>query len=439
MDLNTKGRVIHIGPKGGYYVLEKGKKIYSFKRAGAPPKESLLSLNTKGRVIHIGPKGGYYVLEKGKKIYSFKRAGAPPKESLLSLNTKGRVIHIGPKGGYYVLEGGKKIYKFTRAPSPKPKTPSPKANALSPKLKRVSPLKRLLEKVRKRRVLPVISPGGEERVLLKFKHFYKDGRSIDRTLTIFIPKAKNEMMSVEKDTLPMQSWLDAQGRYLDDLDDYDFYTAMSYTVRSHQWIGPYMRTKKLSDVRFTKPFGFVMPLVYQFEKIAKLKSSQEHTDFEKHLLTLTSNSQREDYVNRMSEKIPKNVLKEALELYIKDLKRIVSKAPKLPRTMVVYRGVKDDIFKGKIGTVHKVEGFASAAYVPQRVYAPNNYLRIKLLKGSRVLLLQCLNDWGHEGEFEVLVNYGSRYLIRKRNLRRPVLNSMYGYPVMKYVTDVTVF
>ena len=77
MELNTKGRVIHKGPRGGEYVLEKGKKVYKFVKL-APSSIPKTNVNTKGRVIHKGARGGYYVIEKGKKIYKFTRAkGAP--------------------------------------------------------------------------------------------------------------------------------------------------------------------------------------------------------------------------------------------------------------------------------------------------------------------------------------------------------------------------
>ncbi len=400
--------------------------------------------NSKGRTIHRGLRGGFYVLEGTKKIYkkgSILPVPAPVHTSMVNTNTKGRKIHKGPRGGMYVIDQktGKKIYKFKVATTTT--RVSPKLRLSPPKKVRVSPLKRLLERVRRRKIVPKVKLSNVERVPLTFKHFDKKGDIKTRKLSIAVQKnipKNSEMMMVEKDTLPLQSWIDEQAKYLKSLNDYDFYTAMSYTVRSHQWIGPYMRTGNLSSVSFTKPHGFVMPLVYQLVKISK--SNPNKTPFEQYLVSLGDDKhEQEMYVRLMSLHIPKNVLKEALDLYIKDLQRIVRRAPPLPRTMVVYRGVKDDIFKGKLGAVHKVDGFASAAYVPQRVYAPSNYLRIKLLKGTRVLLLQCLNDWDHDGEYEVLLNYGSRYIIRKRNLLRPVLNSTRNQPKMKYVTDVTVF
>ena len=37
VDVNTKGRVIHQGPRGGYYIIVNGRKVYKFVRAAAAP------------------------------------------------------------------------------------------------------------------------------------------------------------------------------------------------------------------------------------------------------------------------------------------------------------------------------------------------------------------------------------------------------------------
>ena len=127
-------------------------------------------------------------------------------------------------------------------------------------------------------------------------------------------------------------------------------------------------------------------------------------------------------------------------MYIVDLQRIIKKAPRLPKTMYVYRGLDRDVFKGKLGSAHTLDYFSSTGYVPQRVYAPQHYMRIKLLKGTRVLLLQGLNDWSYEGEYEVLLNKGSKFVITKRNLKRSVVNNKNAVmPTQKFVTDVTVY
>ena len=407
-----------------------------------PTGPSPISLNTKGRVIHKGPRGGYYVLEKGKKIYKFTRAykspllPKPTGPSPVSLNTKGRVIHKGSRGGYYVIKKGKKIHKFTRATASKgaPLSKSPLLPK-SPKLKTPMKerLKKFLEKVRKRRTYHVIRMNKQKTLYFKkFDPLQKRVLESDREVIVKIPTtSSNQIMGITEDTLPLQSWLDAQSKYINNLNEYDYMTALAYTVRSHQWIGPWMRTKKIANVRFTKPKGFIVPLYPQVKKV--LEEKKNRTKFEDDIIS--------DYKNYVSDinKVFAADKKKALNLYIEDLKRIIKNAPPLPKTMYVYRGLDRDIFKGQIGVSHTLCYFSSTGYVPQWVYAPQHYMRIKLLKGTRVLLLQGLNNWNHEGEYEIVLNKDSKYIITKRNLLRYVQNRVVPYPVQKYVTDVTLF
>jgi len=79
----------------------------------SPVVPTALGKNSKGRPIHKGPKGGLYVLQGGRKIYTFKTATVVNKPASLGKNSKGRQIHKGARGGLYVLQGGRKIYKFT--------------------------------------------------------------------------------------------------------------------------------------------------------------------------------------------------------------------------------------------------------------------------------------------------------------------------------------
>jgi hypothetical protein len=224
---------------------------------------------------------------------------------------------------------------------------------------------------------------------------------------------------------------------------YDFHTAMAYTVRSHQWIGPWLRGQKKS-VQFTRPVGFVVPLFPQvFALVDKEKNNPQLASWSSWAKNSFNISPQERYkwYSKHIASMPPNLLETAMNVYIKDLQRIIKGAPALPKSMIVYRGLSTDIFKGKIGAVQTLGEFASTAYVPQYLYAPDRYMRIKLLKGTRVLLLQGLNKWDANGEFEVLVNKGAKYIIRKRNVLRPVVNRTFVpvyYNPKKYITDVTV-
>lgn len=92
--------------------VAKKKKTSPVKKTVSPP----LGLNTKGRQIYKGARGGLYVLQGAKKLYKFKtspvkKSPLKKKSPPLGLNKKGRQILKGPRGGLYVLEGTKKIYK----------------------------------------------------------------------------------------------------------------------------------------------------------------------------------------------------------------------------------------------------------------------------------------------------------------------------------------
>ena len=132
-EMNGLGRLIHMGPRGGFYVLVNGKKLKPAKgRVTMKPKAKtptpkvpspIREMNGLGRLIHMGPRGGLYVLVNGKKLKPAKgraktptpKVPSPPKAKSKpqegDSNSKGRLIHKGPHGGLYVIHKGKKIYK----------------------------------------------------------------------------------------------------------------------------------------------------------------------------------------------------------------------------------------------------------------------------------------------------------------------------------------
>lgn len=416
--------------------------------------------NSKGRTIHRGLRGGFYVIDsKGKKIYKKAKTVilpvVPTSSSPGSVNTKGRKIHKGPRGGFYVIDTktGKKIYKFKRAVT---KRVSPVRAGFVPK--RVgNKLLKLLTNVRKRKIYPNIANFNTNREIFTVTRFLTVNpdepiKTRDKSFYVDIPSGNSELtklikndtvMGISKDTLPLQSWLDAQSRYLKSLNNYDLFTAMSYTVRSHQWIGAWLRGNKRS-VKFTRPSEniFTKPLYSQVMKLAN-EFKYKNERWAKILLSLPETRRYRDFDFGFNY-LPDRVLNEAMELYVKDLQRIIRRAPPVPRTMYLYRGLSTNIFDGKLGTIHKFDEFASGAYFPQKVYAKDNYIRMKILKGTRVLLLQGLNNWSlnDTGEFEVLINKGAHYIIRKRYLDRYTYNvnsPMNWYTRQRPVTDVTIF
>lgn len=256
---------------------------------------------------------------------------------------------------------------------------------------------------------------------------------------VYIPKNSvfgEEYMKVKSDTLPLQSWIDAQVNYIKNLNEYDFFTAMAFTNRSHRWISPYLYSGNLNNVEFTKNNGSVVPPLYP--QIRSLV-------FSKRIVTVEDMALLQRIFNKSFniKSLNENFLKLAYKLYVQDLHRIIKNAPPLPRTMVVYRGLDTDVFKTGMNPVQTMKAFASASYVPNNVYGSSDYMKITLPRGSRVLLLQCLNSWLNskqkpKGEYEVLLNIGTKYVITKRNLLRPVVNSNKQVR-MRHVTDVKVY
>lgn len=435
--------------------------------------------NSKGRTIHRGLRGGFYVIDsKGKKIYKKIKGGIlpvvpppPPTSSPGSVNNKGRKIRKGPRGGFYVLDDkGKKVYKFKRrtpapAPAPAPAPPPAPARPKSLQTKVKQKLLNILRNVRKRRTSPKTNNFATKTVKRHFRKFVSidpetkgrlNTKEVD--ISIRVPDGPSQLgdlikngtiLGVTEDTLPMQEWLDAQSRYLSSLSKEDLFTAMSYTVRSHQWIGPWIRGEKYM-ISFTKPHNFTAPL---YSQIMKLARTPQYTNEQwAQMLLLTPDNQRfATYINMLGysgmyfpNKIPKKIIDEAMQMYIKDLQRIIKHAPPLPKTIYVYRGLSRNILANKIGTKHVFGEFSSAGYVPQRVYAGNNYMRMKLLKGVRVLLLQGLNHWNKTGEYEILINKDSHYVVTKRYLDRYAYNeervaNWVWYRRKNKVTDVTVY
>lgn len=241
------------------------------------------------------------------------------------------------------------------------------------------------------------------------------------------------VLALHPNYVPSESWIDSQNKYIESLNEYDLETAMAYTVRSFEWVGEWLRTKNLSQLNFTSNNRrFVVPL---YPQIMKVISNYKNNPWAKNALTTINRLN----FTRLLKYIPDDILKRALDLYVKDLHRIIKKAPPLPAPMYVFRGINKDIFKGNLGTVHTLNEFASASYVPQPSYAYHGYIRIKLLKGMRVLLLQGLNIWKTSGEYEILLNKGSQYIIKKRNLIRYAIN-LPNKPLRKYpVTDITMY
>ena len=237
-------------------------------------------------------------------------------------------------------------------------------------------------------------------------------------------------------------WFKRQDAYVKNLSDYDFWTAQAHTNRSHNWIGPFLyRGTVPRDLPGTQG-KHIAPLWPQIRKMILDGTFETFTatgyyfwvdDFK----TLSNETNRYNlYINNLRN-IPQTIMKRALEMYRDDLKRIIAGAPKSRKKMILYRGAAFDIFRSTVGHWHKLESFCSAAYDLNHalLYEGGTMQRITVLPGTPVLLVAGMNQWNVNGEYEIMVNLGTKYLIRQRAVKRVMWT---GFRRSTRVTDVTI-
>ena len=241
-------------------------------------------------------------------------------------------------------------------------------------------------------------------------------------------------------------WFKRQDTYVKNLSDYDYWTAQAHTNRSHSWIGPFLyRGSMPSSFPGTRGGAHVhiAPLWPQVRELIlngtfkRRSGSEGYRDaWIDNFKRMTSEKQRYELFCNNANYLPSQMKLAALRMYEIDLKRIISKAPKSRKKMVLYRGSSFDIFQDRPGHWLTLGSFCSAAYNMKHALAYGRTLqRITVLPGSPVLLVAGMNQWDKNGEYEIMVNMGTKYLIRKRDVRRIAWT---GYRQLVRVTDVTI-
>ena len=115
-------------------------------------------------------------------------------------------------------------------------------------------------------------------------------------------------------------------------------------------------------------------------------------------------------------------MKMALNVYLKDLTRIMKSSPKTTENMTVFRGVlintlgdkKTFTTKEFISTSLSME--IAGAYSESK-NGKGRLQRIVVPKGSNILALCIVNPFGDSGELEVLLPPGKYNVISKGNIR----------------------
>jgi hypothetical protein len=238
-------------------------------------------------------------------------------------------------------------------------------------------------------------------------------------------------------------WFKRQDAYVKNLSDYDFWTAQAHTNRSHSWIGPFLYSGSVSSYLPGTGGKHIAPLWPQVRKmILEGTYTMRGTDRWKDawiedFKRMTSEKSRYELFCRNSGQLTSDVKRIALNMYRDDLKRIIAGAPKSRKKMILYRGASFDIFRRTKGHWHNLESFCSAAYDLRHAlgYEGGTMQRITVLPGTPVLLVAGMNQWNVAGEYEIMVNMGTKYLIRGRGVKRILWT---GHRRLTRVTDVTI-
>lgn len=443
--------------------------------------------NTLGRTIYKGPRGGLYVLgPTGSKIRTFKKAPArspPPAPPAPPKNTLGRVIHTGVRGGRYVLDGTRKIYKFTPAAAtggpvvtapPRRRSPGTRSPTSAERNARLLEIRRRLNNLRRERLARV--PAGRANVNRRLRNVLGRVREriAPRVLTgpvttmdvefchsvASVPRkpCRRRKVRVRIHESPLinsglvvstrrkdidQEWITRQEKYIKQLNDYDFWTAQAHTNRSHAWIGPYLYESGRVHNMPGRSHGSTAHMSPLWPQVRKLIldgtfAPAPGRPWVQTFLNTTSESDRYKLYDRERNNVPEVIRRRALDMYRADLKRIIGQAPRSKKTMVIYRGTGIDIFKGSTSHWHTLKSFCSAAYDLQWAlkYESGYIQRITILPGTPVLFVAGMNQWDQSGEYEIMVNVDTKYLIRYRNVKRSVYSVTRTRKIK--ITDVTI-
>lgn len=229
-------------------------------------------------------------------------------------------------------------------------------------------------------------------------------------------------------------WFHKMDQYIINLSSYDAFTILGYSNMSHLYINRYLRDKatyKKTLYGSMKSYSYTnsyFPFYIQmFKLLNKLKLEKD--------IEYTIGSQRKkasEWLEWCKEKNPKecydkivaimhsfpySFMKDVMELFQKDLSRIIQSSPPLEKELVVYRGVADDYFmRNSKNKYYKNETFLSCSLDPYHSYGYMRdktccFKRIVLLPGMRGLFISGISCYPRE--MEILVDVGTTMFINE--------------------------
>ena len=248
-------------------------------------------------------------------------------------------------------------------------------------------------------------------------------------------KANGEFGSQKIDN----KFLQKQSTHYMKLDDYDLYTLVTYTNRSHQWITPFLRSGKLPGIQELKMVvqdTLLAPLFFQIMTMSdkgvkvfgkkplstEMFSDKNHREYVRNMFVDKKTPAGTRYVayqmllrgNDFSER----AMKMALATYSKDITRIMKASPKTTDNLTLFRGVITDTLGNQKIVVYKDFTSASLSMEIAGAYSENKngkgrLQRISVKKGVNVLALCIVNPFGDAGELEVLLPPGKYEVVSK--------------------------
>lgn len=290
--------------------------------------------------------------------------------------------------------------------------------------------------------------------------------------------------SIENELIMDTDWLYKQKEYIYNLPKHDIFTLKGYTHYGDILVNAYLRDvldynliRHKNKEFFNSVFYF--PLFFQLDNLITTFISRKNKLGIYSLFTIATGTKVKMYTST-SRTIPSSgklqvyidliinkystlslsdkyivlvslwnymhndVYKYVIKKFYEDLTRIITSSPTISKDIKVYRGVRDDYYlRGSKDGIYKNIGFVStsldvekAQFFQQMVNDGSNKQKepccikvIKLLKGTKALLMMPVSQYGDEKE--VLLNHASVYRITIPK----VLKTFYNLPFEKS-TDI---
>jgi hypothetical protein len=263
--------------------------------------------------------------------------------------------------------------------------------------------------------LPFVK-GFYKEIDIQFNNYNKDD-----ALTLF----KDQEYAIDYD------WFDDMDKYIRSLSTYDAFTVLGYTYHSFDFINKYLIGKMTYlDLFYHSTYQiFYFPFYMQaFKLLDKVTfktndATYNHrggtkpiSDCGKEIKNLGLQKGYTLFIEVMNH-FTFEFWKLVMDLFTKDLKRIIDNAPPVRKETVVYRGVKDNYFlKGAKNMYYQNTCFVSCTLSPNHAmsYLGGNrccFKRITLLPGTRVLFISGLSCYPNE--LEIVVNVHSTMFIKE--------------------------